>query len=227
MFIKVGTLCSGYDSQCMALDRLHQEFPQFDYDLVFWCEIDKYAIQAHNAVYPQYADRNLGDLTQVDWYKVDKVDLLTYSTPCQDISTAGLQKGLSNGSNTRSSIIWNVADAIRVLKPMYLLMENVKALISNKFKEDFIAWQDLLSELGYRNFFKVLNAKDYGVPQNRERVFMVSILDEGIMPGYEFPRGITSTDELQMANCLESNVDAKYFLSQRQIATLQQRLKMK
>lgn len=77
MEIKVGTLCSGYDSQCMALDRLKENFPEFDYDLVFWSEIDKYAIQAHNAVYPQWADRNLGDMTKIDWNNVGKVDLLT------------------------------------------------------------------------------------------------------------------------------------------------------
>lgn len=81
MKIKVGTLCSGYDSQCMALDRLAQDFPEFSYELIFWSEIDKYAIKAHNAVFPQYADRNLGDMTKIDWGRVPKIDLLTITSP--------------------------------------------------------------------------------------------------------------------------------------------------
>jgi DNA (cytosine-5)-methyltransferase 1 len=91
--IKVVTLFSGYDSQCMSLDRLHQNFPKFDYELVAWSEIDRYAIQAHDAVYSQWKDRNLGDVCKIDWCGVHDFDLLTYSSPCQDFSAAGLQKG--------------------------------------------------------------------------------------------------------------------------------------
>lgn len=86
--MRVCTTFSGYDSQCMALDRIG-----IPYELVAWSEIDKYAIAAHNAVYPQWADRNLGDITKVDWDNVPDFDLFTYSSPCQDFSTAGLQKG--------------------------------------------------------------------------------------------------------------------------------------
>lgn len=91
--LRVVTLCSGYDSQCMALDRLTKYEPTFAYDLVAWSEIDKNAIKAHNLVYPQYADRNLGDMTKIDWSKVPDFDFLTYSTPCQDFSNAGKQMG--------------------------------------------------------------------------------------------------------------------------------------
>lgn len=84
---------SGYDSQCMALDKLKEMHPEFDYELVGWAEIDKYAIQAHNAVYPQWEDRNYGDVSKIDWSKVPDFDLLTYSSPCQDFSNAGLQRG--------------------------------------------------------------------------------------------------------------------------------------
>ena len=80
--IRVGTLCSGYDSQCLALERLKKDYPQFDYELMWWSDIDKYAIKAHNALFPQWLDRNLGDMTQIDWTKCEKVDLLFYSTPC-------------------------------------------------------------------------------------------------------------------------------------------------
>lgn len=136
--IKVVTLCSGYDAQCLALDRLKRNYIDFDYELVAWAEVDKYAIQAHNALFPQWKDRNMGDITSCDWSKIkDNIDLLTYSTPCQSISSAGKQDGLKKGSGTASSIIWSVLNAIDVLRPKYLLMENVKALVSSKFIGDF------------------------------------------------------------------------------------------
>ena len=96
MNIKVFTAFSGYDSQCMALDRLHEHNPHFNYELVGWAEIDKYAIAAHNAVYPQWADRNYGDIAKIDWAQVPDFDLFTYSSPCQDFSQAGKQAGLTH-----------------------------------------------------------------------------------------------------------------------------------
>lgn len=93
MKIKVFTAFSGYDSQCMALDRLKNDFLGFEYELVGWAEIDKYAIQAHNAVYPQWADRNYGDISKINWDEVPDFDLFTYSSPCQDFSNAGMQRG--------------------------------------------------------------------------------------------------------------------------------------
>ena len=209
MKIKVATLCSGYDSQCMALERLKAKYPQFDYELMWWSEIDKNAIVAHDAVFPQYAGRNLGDMTKIDWSKCEKVDLLFYSTPCQSISQAGLQHGFIEGSGTRSSIIWNVRDAVRILRPKYAILENVAAMVQSKFIGMFNLWQRTLEDIGYKNFAKVLNAKDYGVPQNRERIFLVSILDESAI--YEFPqkRKLTKT----MKDVLEQNVDEKYYLS--------------
>lgn len=91
--LRVFTAFSGYDSQCLALDRLKSNYPSFDYELVGWAEIDKYAIQAHNALYPQWADRNYGDISKIDWSQVPDFDLFTYSSPCQDFSNAGLQRG--------------------------------------------------------------------------------------------------------------------------------------
>lgn len=135
MNVNVITLCSGYDSQCMALDVLQEKHPDFSYNLVAWSEIDKYAIEMHNSVYPQYKDRNVGDMTKVDWsqFSGTPIDLLTYSTPCTDISQAGQQKGLEEGSETRSSILWYTRNAINILHPKYLMLENVKALVSKKF----------------------------------------------------------------------------------------------
>ena len=211
--LRVITLCSGYDSQCMALERLKKAFPGFDYELVAWSEIDKYAIRAHDAVFPQWAGRNLGDMTKIDWSRVEgDIDLLVYSTPCTSISFAGRQEGLKKGSGTVSSILWATEDAIRVLRPRWLLMENVKALVSKKFRADFDEWQRVVASYGYANCWKVLNAKDYGVPQNRERVFLVSHLGDGL---YRFPKPFTLARRLN--DVLEDEPDEGYFLSGEQV----------
>lgn len=213
MTLKVFTAFSGYDSQCMALDRLHRHNPDFNYELVGWAEIDKYAIAAHNAVYPQWAERNYGDIAKIDWAQVPDFDLFTYSSPCQDFSQAGKQAGGTEGSGTRSSLLWECRRAILAKKPKYLLMENVAALVSQKFIRLFNAWQLELESYGYRNFAKVLNAKDYGVPQNRERIFMVSVLDE--QARYEFPDPMPLP--LRLKDVLEPKVDERYYLSQQVI----------
>ena len=213
MNLKVFTAFSGYDSQCMALDRLHRHNPDFNYELVGWAEIDKYAIAAHNAVYPQWAERNYGDISKIDWAQVPDFDLFTYSSPCQDFSQAGKQAGGTEGSGTRSSLLWECRRAILAKKPKYLLMENVAALVSQKFIRLFNAWQLELESYGYRNFAKVLNAKDYGVPQNRERIFMVSVLDE--QARYEFPDPMPLP--LRLKDVLEPKVDERYYLKDAQL----------
>ena len=174
--IRVVTLCSGYDSQCLALNELKKRHCDFDYDLVAWSEIDKVAIKAHNALFPQWADRNKGDMTTIDWNSVPDFDMLFYSTPCQDFSKAGYGAGGEEGSGTRSSLLWYTRNAIVAKKPTYLIMENVDAIISTKHVAVFNRWLDELESYGYSNFYKVLNAKDYGVPQGRKRCFVVSIL---------------------------------------------------
>ena len=141
--LRVVTLCSGYDSQCLALERLKRQYPEFDYELVAWAEFDpaskqpierQPAVIAHNALFPQWADRNLGDMTRIDWSRVADFDLLFYSTPCQSISAAGLQHGFAEGSGTRSSIIWNVRDAVREKRPRFLCLENVKATLAARVR---------------------------------------------------------------------------------------------
>lgn len=209
--LKVFTTFSGYDSQCLALDRLG-----IDYELVGWSEIDKYAIQAHNALYPQWSDRNYGDITKICWHNVPDFDLLTYSSPCQDFSQAGLQRGGAKGSGTRSSLLWYIEEAIAVKKPKYLLMENVAALVSSKFIGTFNKWQLLVERLGYTNHPQVLNAKDYGVPQNRERIFLVSIRTD-LHQRFYFPKPMKLTKRLK--HVLESNVEEKYYLNDNMIAT--------
>ena len=231
--LRVVTLCSGYDSQCLALNRLKEAYPEFDYTLIAWSEFDpesntpldrQPAVVAHKALFPQWADGNLGDMTKIDWEKVPDFDLLFYSTPCQSISQAGLQHGFTEGSGTRSSIIWNVRDAVKVKRPKFLCLENVKAMVTEKFVGMFNLWQLELERLGYANFAQVLNAKDYGVPQNRERIFLVSIrMDglEGLAGGvrYYFPKPFPL--ERRLKDVLEENVDERYYLSDKMIECFQ------
>ena len=202
--LRVVTLCSGYDSQLMALRNIG-----IPCVCVGWSEIDKYAIRAHDAVFPEIADRNLGDMTKIDWSKVDDFDLLFYSTPCTDFSNAGKQAGGEEGSGTRSSILWWTRYAVLQKKPKYLIMENVKALVSDKFRPLFLKWCDELTSYGYTNFMQVLNAKDYGIPQNRERIFVVSILGDA---WFNFPQPVEL--KLRLKDMLEDKVDEKYYLPQ-------------
>lgn len=177
--LKVLELFSGYGSQSLALEYLGIEHKS---DI---SEIDQYAIKAYNQIHGD--THNWGDITKIDETKLPYYDLITYSSPCQDFSVAGLGKGGDEGSGTRSSLLWECERIIRAVKPKYLLMENVKNLVGKAHKHNFIRWLRTLEMMGYQNFWQVLNAKDYGIPQNRERVFVVSILGSG---QYLFPNKI-------------------------------------
>ena len=213
--LKVATAFSGYDSQKMALERLHNAFPDFCFELVAWSEIDENAIAAHNAIFPEDKSKNLGDISKIDWAKAPDFDLFTYSFPCQDISAAGKQIGFEEGTGTRSSLLWECKKTIEAKKPRYLMMENVKALASAKFLPFLRQWQRWLHGQGYENFTQILNASDYEVPQNRERVFMISILrtDNNPYPSYYFPKKLKL--EKRIKHILEQNVDESYYLSQK------------
>lgn len=202
--MRVLELFSGYGSQALALENLGIEFVS---DI---SEIDPYAIKAYNQIHGE--THNWGDITKIDETKLPYYDLITYSSPCQDFSVAGLGKGGDEGSGTRSSLLWECERIIRAVKPKYLLMENVKNLVGEKHKHNFIRWLRVLEMMGYWNFWQVLNAKDYGVPQNRERVFVVSILGGG---QYLFPNKIKL--EKRLKDILEPNVDEKYYLSDKTI----------
>ena len=211
--LRVATAFSGYDSQKMALERLHKVFPVFCYELVAWSEIDENAIAAHNAVFPEDKDKNLGDISKIDWSKAPDFDLFTYSFPCQDISSSGKQRGFEEGAGTRSSLLWECKKAIEAKKPRFLMMENVKALVSAKFLPFLRQWQTWLHQQGYENFTQVLNASSYNVPQNRERVFMISILrtDSEPNPSFYFPKKMKL--ERRIKDILEPNVDESFYLS--------------
>lgn len=155
------------------------------------------------------ASKNYGDISLVNKKKLsDSIDIFTYSFPCQDISVAGKMQGLSEDSGTRSSLLWQCKEFIEINKPKFLLMENVKNLVGKKFINDYNLWLEELEKLGYKNYWKVLNAKDYGVPQNRERVFCVSIREDVDLE-YIFPKPIKLGKRLKDA--LEDNVDDKYY----------------
>ena len=198
--LKVFEAFAGYGSQSIALRNLG-----VPYEVVAISEIDKYAIKAYEAIHG--STLNLGDITKIKVEDIPEHDLFTYSFPCQDLSVAGKQAGLSKG--TRSGLLYECEKIIEHCKPKYLLLENVKNLVGKKFKPQFDEWLDYLESLGYTNYWKVLNAKDYGVPQNRERVFVISIL--GDHKPYKF------ADKIPLDKCiadiLEDEVESKYYMN--------------
>ena len=208
MAIRIFESFSGYGSQSVALGRLRRDYPSVEYEIVGISEIDKYAIEAYNALHPNVP--NYGDISKIDWAEVSDFDLFTWSFPCTDISIAGDQKGFEEGSGTASSLAWECLKAIRVKRPKYLLMENVAQLVSQKNLALFNKLRGAISSLGYDNYTEILNAKDYGVAQNRPRVFMVSVRrDLGLT--YHFPKAFTL--EKRLRDYLEPVVDEKYYLS--------------
>ena len=199
--LRVFEAFAGYGSQSIALRNLGIE-----YEVVAISEIDKYAIKAYEAIHGP--TNNLGDICKINPSDIPDHDLFTYSFPCQDLSVAGKQAGLGKG--TRSGLLYECEKIIEAKKPKYLLLENVKNLVGKKFKPQFDEWLVYLESLGYTNYWKVLNAKDHGVPQNRERVFVVSIL--GDHKPYKFANKIPL--DKCIADILEDEVDEKYYLSE-------------
>lgn len=214
--IRVFEAFSGYGSTAMAMKRLQSDFPDdIEFEFVGISEIEPNAIKAYNAVHGETT--NYGDISKINWSEVPDFSLFTYSFPCQDISNAGLQKGFSEGSGSRSSLLWECARAIESKRPKWLLMENVKALMSQKFVKDFGKWMAYLENLGYRNYYRTLNSSGFGVPQNRERVFMVSILvdENDPKPTYEFPKPFPL--EKRLKDVLEQKVDESFYLKPEQV----------
>jgi len=195
---------AGYGSQQMALKRLGLEV-----DVVGYSEIDKYAIKAYEALHGIH--KNYGGIGSFERLPKD-IDICTWSFPCTDISLAGNQKGMEEG--TRSNYGYVFLDTVEKTpkneRPKVLLMENVKALFSKRFEKDWREIQKRLDRLGYTSYADVLNSKNYGVAQNRERVFIVSILGEY---SYEFPKPFKL--EKRLRDYLEENVDEKYYLSKK------------
>ena len=214
--IKLLSLFSGIGAFESALHR-----GGYEYNLVNYCEIDKYASSSYSQIHNVSEDLNLRDVTKVDTAKLPKdLDLITYGFPCTDISIAGRKKGFfdENGNPTRSGLFYDALKIIRDLQPKYAIAENVKNLTGKKFKEEFKSVLDGLTDAGYNNYWQILNAKDYGIPQNRERVFIVSIRKDIDKGNFRFP-------PKQQLKCvakdfLESVVDDKYYLDNDRVRNL-------
>lgn len=203
--IKVNELFAGIGAFRKALQRIG-----IQHEIVGISEIDKFAIKSYEAIYG--STRNYGDISKVE--KLDYADLWTYGFPCQDISVAGKQAGIIKGE-TRSGLLYEVKRLLDVSAengelPKWLIMENVKALCGKRFKAQFDEWLQVLDGMGFNNYWKVMNAKDYGIPQNRERVFAVSIRKD-IDKGYNFPLPVDL--EKNMGDFLEKNVPEKYYIN--------------
>lgn len=211
--LKILSLFSGIGAFEKAMENLN-----VPYELVAFCEFDKYATKSYCAIHGVDESKNLGDITKVDETKLPKdIDILTYGFPCQDISNAGNKKGLFNedGTKTRSGLFFDALRIIEATKPKIAIAENVKNLISKKFMVEFQIVLDALEQAGYNNYWQILNAKDYGVPQNRERVFIVSIrkdIDHGL---FQFPKPFPL--EKRLKDVLETEVDEKYYLSDKMV----------
>lgn len=203
-------LFAGIGSQTQALTNIG-----IAHRVVAISEIDKYAIQSYEAMHG--IANNLGDIRKIE--ELPDADLWTYSFPCQDISVAGKGAGIKEG--TRSGLLFEVERLLRVASekgtlPKYLLLENVKNLVSKKFKADFDKWLDFLAELGYTNYWKVLNAKDYGIPQNRERVFCVSIRGEHKPFVFPKPKELT----IRLRDMIDETVDERFYLKESTIRSI-------
>lgn len=207
MRLKVLELFAGIGACSKALERLGIE-----HEIVDAVEIDKYAIKSFNAIHGTNFEPQ--DITT--WDKDIKCDLIMHGSPCQDFSIAGKQAGGDEGSGTRSSLMYETLRIVEKTMPKYVIWENVKNLVSKKHRHNYVAYLNAMNNLGFKNYGMVLNAKNYGVPQNRERVFTVSIRERE--REYEFPRGIPL--ERRLKDMLETNVDEKYYLSPKQMASV-------
>lgn len=210
MSLRVLELFGGIGACSKALERLG-----IDYEIADYVEIDKYAVKSFNAMH----GTNFEPQDIRDWDKNMPVDFIMHGSPCQDFSVAGKNAGGDEGSGTRSSLMYETLRIVDQLRPKYVLWENVKNLLSTKHKPNWDKYCHRMAEMGYVNTAKVLNAKDYGIPQNRERVYTLSIRkDVAPVWKYEFPEPMPL--EKRLKDVLESNVDEKYYLSDKMVAGL-------
>lgn len=184
-----------------ALEKLGIE-----HEIVDTVEIDKFAVKSFNAIHGTNFD--VQDITE--WDKDIEVDLITHGSPCQDFSVSGLQAGGDEGSGTRSSLMYESIRIINKLRPKYVLWENVKNLLSKKHIHNFNAYLEAMERLGYKSYYQVLNAKDYGIPQNRKRVYTISIRKDIDKGNFIFPE--KQELKLKLKDMLEDEVDEKYYI---------------
>ena len=214
--IRLIELFAGIGAQAKALENLGVNFEHWKI-----CEFDKYPVCSYNAIH--HTNFLPSDITKIhaedlEIKDTDKYEyIMTYSFPCTDLSLAGKRLGMSRESGTRSGLLWEVERLLKECNekgnlPQILLMENVPQVIGEGNKKDFDEWYNFLATLGYSSKYKILNSKNFGIPQNRQRCYMVSILGDY---EYEFPSGFPL--KLTLRDLLEKNVDEKYYLSEKMI----------
>lgn len=204
--MRILELFGGIGACTKALKRLGLNPTTVDY-----VEIDKYAVASYNAI----NGTNFKPQDICEWGKDIKVDLIMHGSPCQDFSVAGLQQGGDENNGTRSSLMYESVRIIKKLMPKYVVWENVKNVLSAKHRHNFDKYLGALEGLGYQNFYQVLNAKDYGVPQNRERVFVISTLSGG---EFNFPE--KQELKLRLKDLLDDEVDEKFYLGEQHYKNL-------
>ena len=207
--LKVLELFGGIGACSKALEKLG-----IDYRIADYVEIDKYAVKSFNEIHNTNFEPQ--DITK--WDKDIEVDLIMHGSPCQDFSLAGKQAGGDKDSGTRSSLMYETIRIVGKLKPKYVIWENVKNLLSKKHRHNFDAYLETMEQLGYTNYYQVLNAKDYGIPQNRERVFTISIRKDIDKCSFCFPK--KQELKVKLSDLLEDKVDDKYYLSEELINNL-------
>ena len=192
---------------------------KIDFEVVDYVEIDKFAVKSYNAM----NDTNYIPQDIKEWDKDIDVDFIMHGSPCTDYSIAGKQEGGNENSGTRSSLMWETVRIIEKLNPKFVMWENVKNVLSKKHKHNFDRYISRLNDLGYTSYYKVLNTKNYGLPQNRERVFCLSIKKELDNKGFEFPKG--QELKLKLGSILEEEVDEKYYIKNERVNELINRVK--
>lgn len=207
--IRVLELFGGIGAFTQAMKRLNLPVEVVDY-----VEIDKYAVASYNAM--NGTSFECQDIRQYSRGGRHDVDIIMHGSPCQDFSLAGKGRGGDEGSGTRSSLMYETVRIVSEEMPKVVIWENVKALLSAKHRHNFDAYLERLEELGYKNYYKVLNAKDYGIPQNRERIFTVSILGEH--KPFEFPDGFPLAARL--IDLLDKEVPESFYISEDKLEKL-------
>lgn len=211
--IKMFTLFSGYDSQMMGLiDAVKNFKDRFSVELIGWSDINSLVQLVHNLAFPEYANRCYPDVSKINWSQVEDFDILFYSSPCQNASRAGRREGFEKGSGTESSLVWEVERAIASKRPKWLILENVEGYLDPRNDDDFKKWARTVASYGYVSYYKVLCAADFGIPQNRKRLIMVSMrIDNDEKTNFEWPK--TKKLKIKPEDLLSDVVDDKYYLT--------------